>query len=83
MWIMKNVFGMNDDMLLCKPNDNEGRFLLSELIAAGNFGIQRIGPELKANSLERYRLMIKHYPKDVFWMIPWKIWHRCWRWMNN
>lgn len=83
MWVLKNVFGMNDDMLLCKPNDMEGRFLLSELIAAGNFGIQRIGPELKANSLERYRLMIKHYPKDVVWMIPWKLWHRCWRLLNS
>ena len=79
MWVMKEVMGVSNEMLLCEPNEKEGQFLLNELMAAGNFGIKRVGPELKANSWRRYAVMIRHYPVEVVWMIPWKIWHRCWR----
>lgn len=83
MWVMKEVMGVSDEMLLCEPNEKEGRFLLNELMAAGNFGRKRVGPELKANSWRRYTVMIRHYPGEVVWMIPWKIWHRCWRWSHR
>lgn len=83
MYVMKRACGAHNDILLCKPNEKEGKFLLEEIMAAGNFGHDRIGAELKTNSLRRYAVMIMHYPGDVVWMIPWKIWHKCWRVANK
>lgn len=38
MWIMKYVFGMEDKYLFCEPNEEEGRFILNEVMQNGNFG---------------------------------------------
>ena len=36
MWVMKEVFGSDDNYLLCKPNEEYGRFLLDEVMQTGN-----------------------------------------------
>ncbi len=38
MWIMKDTFGLEDGLLLAKPNEKIGRLLLNEALEAGNFG---------------------------------------------
>lgn len=78
MWVLKEVCGMNLDCLLCEPNEKEGKFLLNEITSGGNFGKMR-SDGLRRNSFGRYRAMVKHYPAEVIWMIPWKVWHKCWR----
>ena len=82
MYVMKEVCGAEDGILLCEPDEKEGRFLMNEVMAAGNFGIQRVGVELKRNSIKRFIVMAKHYPSEVLWMIPWKVWHKGWRLVN-
>lgn len=79
MWLLSNVLGLSSEFLICEPNEKEGKFLLKEVYAAGNFGLQRRGETLNPNSLKRYSVMLQHYPEDVIWMIPWKVWHFIWR----
>lgn len=82
MWMMKEVCGMRETDLLCEPNDKEGRFLLSEIMVGGNFGQTRQDGKDR-NTFRRWMMMVKHYPGEVLWMVPWKVWHRCWRFMHK
>ena len=38
MWVLMEAFGFNKEFLPCKPNQKEDRFLLSEILKAGNLG---------------------------------------------
>ena len=82
MWLMKEICGMPESDLLCPPVVKEGKFLLSEIMAGGNFGKYR-NDDLQRNTLARKRALLPHYPSEVLWMIPWKIWHKCWRMVNS
>ena len=70
-----------EDWMLCEPNEKEGRFLLSEIMAGGNFGKSRQDEKVR-NSFSRWMMMLKHYPSEVLWMVPWKVWHKGWRLVN-
>lgn len=76
MWVLGNVFGMKNGDFLCEPNEVEGRFLLSEIMKAGNFGryderLQHSAKVKKYSTVfqwikHSFRL-INHYPQDVLW----------------
>ena len=92
MYIMRRVFDMDKDLLLCEQNDAEGEFLLEEILRGGNFGqyddrnkhiptksrIKRGIANLKHNLR-----FLKHYPNEVLWSPAWKMWHWCWRKFNR
>lgn len=82
MWVLRDVCGMSASELLCEPNEKEGKFLLREIMAGGNFGLTRQDGK-ERNSFSRWMMMVKHYPCEVLWMVPWKVWHRCWRFMHK
>lgn len=76
MWVMKKVFGLEDKYLLCDPDERQGRFLLSEIMMAGNFGRYDERMQVKADGgrwsqLKRWMLhscrMVIHYPQEVLW----------------
>lgn len=82
MWMMKEVCGMSESELLCEPNEKEGRFLLSEIMAGGNFG--QFSDETNERGLVAQLVtMLPHYPNEILWVLPWKGWHRCWRMVNG
>ena len=88
MWILCSCFGMKKEFALCPVNEAHGRFLLSEILTAGNFGqyddrMKRIDVE---NRLERGFVQLKRnlrfvmfYPSEVLWSPFWKLWHWGWR----
>ena len=89
MWIMKTVFGIDDEFLLCCPNEMAGQFLLSEVMKAGNFGQydERDAHKKKSNSplrrfmhhINRDLRYVHSYPREVLCVPIWKIWHYLWR----
>lgn len=38
MWVMKEFFGLEEQYLLCAPNEKDGRFMLNEVMETGNMG---------------------------------------------
>lgn len=90
MWVMKEVFGLEDEYFVCEPDERSGRFLLNEILQAGNFG--HADKRLKRGGGNRVVLMgrwLKHtwrlfrdYPADVLWtpigvlyISLWRRWH--------
>lgn len=87
MWIMAEIFALPENKMLCQPNEKEGRFLMSEIMEAGNFGkyderIERngeTGTRLLFKHTKRNMHFLTHYPSETLWSPIWKIWHWAWR----
>ena len=88
MWILREDFGMKEDFSLCQVNERHGRFLLSEIMAAGSFGhfdtrITQINRDKRFkrgfSQLKRNLRFVTYYPSEVLWSPVWKLWHWCWR----
>lgn len=92
MWVLKEIFDMEDALLLCPMNESEGRFLLNEFLQGAGFGrndsrnsrIRHSG--YFARGLAQFRKNLRflpHYPQEVLWSPFWKLWHWCWRRMKG
>ena len=81
MWVLQDVCGLSAEYLLCKPDEKEGKFVLDEIMNGGNFGRYR-KDSCRRNTVSRLFSILPHYPKEVLWVVPWKLWHKCWRMKN-
>ena len=88
MWILKECFRIHDEYLLCSVNRRHGQYILSEILAAGNFGqyddrLIRIDHNKKFKrgfvQLKRNLKFVNFYPSEVLWSPFWKLWHYAWR----
>lgn len=88
MWILQECFGMKEEYLLCAVNEQHGKFLLSEIMKAGNFGhydarTKQVSKNKKFKrgfvQLGRNLRFVSYYPSEVFWSPFWKLWHWIWR----
>ncbi len=88
MWILRECFGLKEGFLLCPVNERHGKYLLSEILTAGNFGLYddrmlRIDKEKRFErgfvQLKRNLRFVGYYPSEVLWSPFWKLWHWCWR----
>lgn len=87
MWVMHEVFGLEDEYLLVMPDAKEGRFLLNEIMLAGNFGKydaridrknhNRLLPRLW-NSMKRNWKFFVRYPHEMIWDLPFRVWQYGW-----
>lgn len=59
MWLMKEVFGVSDECLLCEQDEKNGRFLLEEVMRSGNFGHGDERNRISGSALKRYLYNIK------------------------
>ena len=83
MWIMREVFGMSKQLLLCEPNKTEGEFLLNEIMQGGNFGKYDDRFNTKSGDkkdqmkhfFKRSCLLVGHYPQEALWMPGYFVWH--------
>lgn len=74
MWVMQYVFGLDSKCMIASPDESEGRFLLEEIMIAGNFGMHdtRLGQAANEGKLRRNLRMtvrnmrfIRHYPLEA------------------
>lgn len=88
MWILTTCFGMKEEYMLCPVNAKHGKFLLSEIMTAGNFGhyddrTKQISKDKKFErgfvQFGRNLRFVSYYPSEVLWSPFWKLWHWCWR----
>ena len=88
MWIMKDVFGMCEQLLLVEPDEEEGRYILNEVMTGGNFGHhdERLADDRTHGKMRSIKRILKHnlhllthYPGDTLWAPVWIVYHWCWK----
>ena len=87
MWIMQEVFGLERERMLCEPDEKEGRYILAEVMAGGNFGHhdERIRKVSKGKwqsvfaTLQHAMHVLRRYPSEVLWMPVWMVYHFIWK----
>ena len=90
MYIMQEVFGMPASRLIVPPNEKYGRFVLNEVLEAGNFGRHdarnRFGRSQLGHNLQRvYRdiRLVKFFPAEALCEPLFRVWHFFWRVKNK
>ena len=90
MYIMQEVFGMPASRLIVSPNEKYGRFVLNEVLEAGNFGKHdarnRFGRSQLGHNLQRvYRdiRLVRYFPGEALCEPLFRIWHFFWRMKNK
>jgi len=75
---------MGIEKMFIEPNEQEGRFILSEIMQAGNFGKydKRIAHTQHSSTAGTFYLRTKHrarfltrYPSEILWDIPFRLYH--------
>ena len=86
MYIMQEVFGMPASRLIVPPNEKYGKFVLNEVLEAGNFGRHdarnRFGRSQLGHNLQRvYRDMrlVRYFPAEAMSEPFFRVWHFFWR----
>ena len=86
MYIMQEVFGMPASRLIVPPNEKYGKFVLNEVLEAGNFGRHdarnRFGRSQLGHNLQRvYRDMrlVRYFPAEALCEPLFRVWHFFWR----
>ena len=86
MYIMQEVFGMPASRLIVPPNEKYGKFVLNEVLEAGNFGKHdarnRFGRSQLGHNLQRvYRdiRLVRYFPGEALCEPLFRTWHFFWR----
>lgn len=92
MYVLREVCGMSEDLLLCPASMNDGHFLLNEILTAGNFGHgdPRMGALASQTGLKRqlshagrrFKRNIRFltsYPGEVLWEPFARMYHFAWK----
>lgn len=92
MWVLQSVFGLDEQRAVLPADEKEGKFLLSEIMRAGNFGHadDRVGNWAEMNRWQRMTWgtkwalrLIGHYPREVMWHPIYRITQYMWRLSNG
>lgn len=88
MWVMKEVFGLEEKYLLCKPHEQAGQQLLNEVMIAGNFGKydtridktnhHKLIPRV-CNYVKRNIRFVLGYPQEILFEIPMRTYMYIWK----
>ena len=90
MYIMQEVFAMPASRLIVPPNEKYGKFVLNEVLEAGNFGRHdarnRFGRSQLGHNLQRvYRdiRLVRYFPAEALCEPLFRTWHFFWRMKNK
>lgn len=89
MWVMQEVFGLSKDYMICESDENEGRFLLNEIMMGGNFGHYDSRKEKHKVNESKWGILLRkiktnmhlltHYPSEVLSAPIYFVWHYFWK----
>ena len=88
MYLEQQMFGLEPEFFLCKPNERLGKLLLAEIELAGNFGKydkrnqhvnRKSRMDVYLHNVKRNFVFFKFAPSEVLWAPIWKPWHFVWR----
>ncbi|MGN0234614.1 MAG: nucleotidyltransferase family protein [Bacteroidaceae bacterium] len=88
MYVVQRMFELDDEYLLCKPNEKVGVLLLSEIKLSGNFGhydVRNLGVNRQRrlavywHNICRNVAFFQFAPSEVLWAPIWKPCHFLWR----
>ena len=92
MYVLREICGMQEDLLLCPVSEKDGQFLLSEIVLAGNFG--HSDPRMDAlasqsglrrqlsQARRRYKRNLRFltsYSEEVIWEPFARMYHFAWK----
>lgn len=92
MYLLQQVFCMEDSFCLFPADAREGSFLLDEVLQSGNFGrldprnAHEKGEGVVAHGKRKFGRGLRylaHYPSEVLWMAPFMVWQYFWRRRNG
>lgn len=91
MWVLQYVFNLDDKYFICEADEEEGKYILNQIMQGGNFGHH--DERLNSNGRGKFAAVSKilkhnyhllsHYPSDVVWAPVWVIWHWMWKRMKQ
>ena len=87
IWLLRQYFGMDERYMVVEPDENEGRFIMREVMLTGNMGhvdTRNWGSTRTAFSrfffnLRRDIYLARHYPHEALWQPFFSIWLYFWR----
>lgn len=88
MYVLQEIFELEEDLLIVKPDQRRGKKLLREIIEGGNFGQydKRVGNDVSANAFQKnlqrvYRdiRMAMLFPSESLWEPIFRLYHFFWR----
>lgn len=86
MYVLHEVFGLEQKQMLVPVDERRGRFLLEEIMLAGNFGKydKRLEGNRKAFGKNMARLkrdirFLRYFPSECLWEPTFRVYHFFWR----
>lgn len=88
MWVLKEVFGLEEKCLIAPVDERRGRFLLWEILRGGNFGkYDTRGYFVRWNNpigsclrhVERDMRLVRYFPSECLWEPVFRVYHFGWR----
>lgn len=91
MFVLGELFHTPADLMIVPPSGKRGRFVLSEVLKAGNFGLLNSSIDRSGGkSLRYYASKLKYklhflsrYPSETVWGLVFWVWQWVWRKMHH
>ena len=88
MWVLSEVFGLKEELMLCNPCKKHGEFILNEIMLAGNMGHydERLKSLYQVSKMKRFLMrnfhtlrLLKLYPLETIFTPLSRMWIWVWR----
>ena len=90
MYVLREVMGLDENRMICAPDERRGRLLLEEIMAGGNFGHydtrNHFGQGALWHNIQRFRRdwrMLRFYPSEALSEPLFRACHFLWRWKQK
>lgn len=88
MWVLSEVFGLKEELMLCNPCKKHGEFILNEIMLAGNMGHydERLKSLYQVSKMKRFLMrnihtfrLLRLYPLETIFTPLSRMWIWFWR----